>query len=180
MAGMAKVRRYGGVGGMAPPWSARCVQESRSFENSYIPENPRTPKPLTFSKNRLRGAKNRSNISPIKFVVNFGMLHLGTPTTPTDSAKRSLNVITILWTFKLGRREYIPTRHRVDQVRMMLEITRPLSAMLMQGRSKSGYVFTIGNTAISWRSCKETLVATSTNHSELLALYEATRECVWL
>ncbi|KAL4556929.1 hypothetical protein LXL04_035096 [Taraxacum kok-saghyz] len=39
--------------------------ESRSFENSYIPENPRTPKPLTFPKNRLRGAKNRSNISPV-------------------------------------------------------------------------------------------------------------------
>ena len=49
-----------------------------------------------------------------------------------------------------------------------------------KGRSQSGYVFTIGNTAISWRSCKQTLVATSTNHSELLALYEATRECVWL
>ncbi|KAL4572800.1 hypothetical protein LXL04_019585 [Taraxacum kok-saghyz] len=42
-----------------------AARESRSFENSYIPENPRTPKPLTFSKNRLRGAKNRSNISPI-------------------------------------------------------------------------------------------------------------------
>ncbi|KAL4561010.1 hypothetical protein LXL04_033170 [Taraxacum kok-saghyz] len=38
---------------------------SRSFENSYIPENPRTPKPLTFSKNRLRWAKNRSNTSPV-------------------------------------------------------------------------------------------------------------------
>jgi hypothetical protein len=49
-----------------------------------------------------------------------------------------------------------------------------------KGRSQSGYVFTIGNTAISWRSRKQTLVATSTNHSELLALYEATRECVWL
>ncbi|KAL4565499.1 hypothetical protein LXL04_029597 [Taraxacum kok-saghyz] len=43
----------------------RHLKESRSFENSYIPENPRTPKPLTFSKNRLRGAKNRSNISPV-------------------------------------------------------------------------------------------------------------------
>ncbi|KAL4563243.1 hypothetical protein LXL04_027283 [Taraxacum kok-saghyz] len=41
------------------------LYKSRSFENSYIPENPRTPKPLTFSKNRLRGAKNRSNISPV-------------------------------------------------------------------------------------------------------------------
>ncbi|KAL4573093.1 hypothetical protein LXL04_019886 [Taraxacum kok-saghyz] len=36
-----------------------------SFENSYIPENPKTPKPLTFSKNRLRVAKNRSNTSPV-------------------------------------------------------------------------------------------------------------------
>ncbi|KAL4576393.1 hypothetical protein LXL04_012486 [Taraxacum kok-saghyz] len=35
-----------------------------SFENSYIPENPRTPKPLTFSKNRLREAKNRSKTRP--------------------------------------------------------------------------------------------------------------------
>ncbi|KAL4571274.1 hypothetical protein LXL04_018032 [Taraxacum kok-saghyz] len=36
---------------------ARSHMKSRSFENSYIPENPRTPKPLTFSKIRLRGAK---------------------------------------------------------------------------------------------------------------------------
>ncbi|KAL4591767.1 hypothetical protein LXL04_004738 [Taraxacum kok-saghyz] len=38
---------------------------SGSFENSYIPENPRTLKPLTFPKNRLRGAKNRSNTCPV-------------------------------------------------------------------------------------------------------------------
>ncbi|KAL4574299.1 hypothetical protein LXL04_021128 [Taraxacum kok-saghyz] len=43
----------------------RFDKDSISFENSYIPENPRTPKPLTFSKNRLRGAKNRSNKSPV-------------------------------------------------------------------------------------------------------------------
>lgn len=48
------------------------------------------------------------------------------------------------------------------------------------GKSQNGYVFLINNTAISWRSQKQTLVATSTNHSELIALYEATRECVWL
>ncbi|KAL4556653.1 hypothetical protein LXL04_034807 [Taraxacum kok-saghyz] len=33
--------------------------------NSYISENQRTFKPLTFSKNRLRRVKNRSNTSPI-------------------------------------------------------------------------------------------------------------------
>ncbi|KAL4587854.1 hypothetical protein LXL04_000728 [Taraxacum kok-saghyz] len=51
--------------GPFPQKSSKWSFESRSFENSYIPENPRTPKPLTFSKNRLRGAKNRSNISPV-------------------------------------------------------------------------------------------------------------------
>ena len=44
-------------------------------------------------------------------------------------------------------------------------------------RSKTGFVFICGGTAISWTSCKQTLVATSTNHSEIIALYEAAREC---
>ncbi|KAL0363962.1 UNVERIFIED_CONTAM: Retrovirus-related Pol polyprotein from transposon TNT 1-94 [Sesamum angustifolium] len=46
--------------------------------------------------------------------------------------------------------------------------------------SQSGYVLMYGGTAISWRSTKQTLVATSSNHAELIALYEAGRECVWL
>jgi hypothetical protein len=47
-------------------------------------------------------------------------------------------------------------------------------------RSQTGYVFLHGGTAMSWKSSKRTLVATSTNHSEIIALYEASRECVWL
>ncbi|XP_048604757.1 secreted RxLR effector protein 161-like [Brassica napus] len=49
-----------------------------------------------------------------------------------------------------------------------------------KARSQTGYVFTIGGTAISWRSQKQTLVATSSNHAETIALHEACRECVWL
>ena len=48
-----------------------------------------------------------------------------------------------------------------------------------KARSQIGYIFTYGNTAISWRSVKQTMVATSSNHSEILAMYEASRECVW-
>ncbi|KAL4591474.1 hypothetical protein LXL04_004440 [Taraxacum kok-saghyz] len=51
-----KTKENGREGGM---------KELGSFENSYITENPRTPKPLTFSKNRLRGAKNRSKTRPV-------------------------------------------------------------------------------------------------------------------
>ncbi|KAM2445719.1 hypothetical protein PS1_016269 [Malus domestica] len=49
-----------------------------------------------------------------------------------------------------------------------------------KARSQNGYVFTNGDTAISWRSTKQTLVATSSNHSEIIALHEASRECSWL
>ncbi|KAK9101196.1 hypothetical protein Scep_024626 [Stephania cephalantha] len=49
-----------------------------------------------------------------------------------------------------------------------------------KARSQTGYVFTCGNTVVSWKSVKQTMVATSSNHSEVLAIHEASRECVWL
>ncbi|KAJ9566486.1 hypothetical protein OSB04_002452 [Centaurea solstitialis] len=48
------------------------------------------------------------------------------------------------------------------------------------GRSQTGYEFTMGGTAISWSSTKHTMTATSSNHAEILAIHEASRECVWL
>ena len=47
-------------------------------------------------------------------------------------------------------------------------------------KSQTGYVFLCGGNAISWRSIKQTMVTTSSNHLEMIALYEASRECVWL
>ena len=47
-------------------------------------------------------------------------------------------------------------------------------------KSQTGYVFTYGNTAISWKSQKQTLVATSSNHAEIIAPHEASKECRWL
>ena len=45
-------------------------------------------------------------------------------------------------------------------------------------RSQSGYLFTSGGTAISWRSSKQSITATSSNHAEIIAIHEASRECV--
>ena len=36
-----------------------------------------------------------------------------------------------------------------------------------KGISQIGYTFTYGETAISWRSTKQTLAATSSNHAKL-------------
>ncbi|KAM1346511.1 hypothetical protein ACFX2H_035549 [Malus domestica] len=49
-----------------------------------------------------------------------------------------------------------------------------------KARSQTGYVFKNGDTSISWRSTKQTLVATSSNHSKILVLHEASHECSWL
>ena len=46
--------------------------------------------------------------------------------------------------------------------------------------SQTDYVSCYNSTAISWRSTKQTLVITSTNHSEIISLYKAKKECVWL
>ena len=48
------------------------------------------------------------------------------------------------------------------------------------GKSQTGYVFIKNGAPISWKSSKQTVTATSTNHAELLAFHEACREAVWL
>ena len=49
-----------------------------------------------------------------------------------------------------------------------------------KSKSQTWYVFNCNGTAISWRSVKQTMVVTSSNHSKILAIHEASRECVWL
>ena len=47
-------------------------------------------------------------------------------------------------------------------------------------KSTSGYVFTLGGAAISWRSTKQTCIARSTMESEFIALDKAGEEAEWL
>jgi hypothetical protein len=47
-------------------------------------------------------------------------------------------------------------------------------------KSQTTFVFLHEGTTISWKSYKHTLIDTSTNHSKIIALYEAARECAWL
>ena len=49
-----------------------------------------------------------------------------------------------------------------------------------KGRSQIGYVFNYNGTAISWRFVKQAMVTTLSNHLEILAIHEASRECIWL
>jgi hypothetical protein len=49
-----------------------------------------------------------------------------------------------------------------------------------ESKSTSGYVFTIGGGAVSWRSSKQTCIARSTMESEFIALDKAGEEAEWL
>ncbi|XP_075515360.1 secreted RxLR effector protein 161-like [Primulina tabacum] len=47
-----------------------------------------------------------------------------------------------------------------------------------KAKSLTGYVFTRGDAAISWKSVKQSLTVTSSNHSEIIAMHETSRECL--
>ena len=49
-----------------------------------------------------------------------------------------------------------------------------------KARSQIGYVFNCNETAISWRSFKQTMVVISSNHSKIITIHEASRKCIWL
>ena len=47
-------------------------------------------------------------------------------------------------------------------------------------KSTSGYIFIMTGEVVSWRSVKQTLIATSTMEAELISCFEATSQGVWL
>jgi hypothetical protein len=116
-----------------------------------------------------------NNTQPdIAFAVNLLAIHSAIPTerqwTGVKNILRYLNGTKDLGLFFQRRTD--PSMIRYADVDYLSD---PRSA-----RSHTGFVFLHGGTAISWKSSKPTLVVTSTNHSEITVLYEASRECVWL
>ncbi|GJW63075.1 retrotransposon protein, putative, ty1-copia subclass [Tanacetum coccineum] len=51
---------------------------------------------------------------------------------------------------------------------------------IKDSRSTSGYVFTLGGAAISWKSSKQTVIAKSTMESEFITLDKCREEAEWL
>jgi hypothetical protein len=47
-------------------------------------------------------------------------------------------------------------------------------------KSTSGYLFTLAGGAISWRSSKQKLVASSTMHAEFIACHDTIGQVIWL
>lgn len=47
-------------------------------------------------------------------------------------------------------------------------------------KSRTGFIYTLGSTAIAWGSDKQGCLTTSTTVAELVALAESTKETTWL
>jgi hypothetical protein len=47
-------------------------------------------------------------------------------------------------------------------------------------KSISGYIFTLANGAISWKSSKQTITTSSMMYAEFVTCYEATGQAEWL
>ena len=53
-------------------------------------------------------------------------------------------------------------------------------ADLDKRRSLTGYVFTVGSCAVSWRATLQSVVTLSTTEAEYMAVSEACKELIWL
>jgi hypothetical protein len=47
-------------------------------------------------------------------------------------------------------------------------------------KSQTGYVYILNGGVVSWRSCKQSVIAHSTTEAEYMAISEASREGVWI
>ncbi|KAL6329782.1 hypothetical protein AAG906_037488 [Vitis piasezkii] len=69
-------------------------------------------------------------------------------------------------------------RYQSNPVMRYLKGTRDYK--LTYRKSTSGYVFLLAGGAISWRSAKQTLVATSTTEAKFVSCFEATSQAIWM
>jgi hypothetical protein len=110
----------------------------------------------------------------IAFAVNLLARYSATPT------KRHWVGVTTIFRYLNGTRD-LGLFYRKNQDRNLLGYTNAgYLSDPHNAKSQTSFVFLNGGTTISWKLFKQTLVSTSTNHSEIIALYEASRECVWL
>nr|AAP46197.1 putative gag-pol polyprotein [Oryza sativa Japonica Group] len=79
-----------------------------------------------------------------------------------------------------GTKDYMLTYKKSEELEVLGYSDADFAGCVDTKKSTSGYVFTLANGAISWKSSKQTLTTSSTMQAEFLACYEATGQAVWL
>jgi hypothetical protein len=79
-----------------------------------------------------------------------------------------------------GTKEYMLTYKRVDNLEIEGYTDSDLGGCPDDRKSTSGYIFMLAGGAISWKSKKQTIVASSTMQAEFIACYVAATHAAWL
>ncbi|KAF3627411.1 putative vicilin-like antimicrobial peptides 2-2-like [Capsicum annuum] len=109
----------------------------------------------------------------LKVFYMDGVHHLSTP-----MVVRSLNVTKDSFQPQEKNEEILVLKYHilVQSVSINLPIQKRYLFDLHKAQSQTGYVFICGGTVISWRSPKLSIVATSSNHAEIIVIHEASHE----
>ncbi|KAH9741472.1 Integrase catalytic domain-containing protein [Citrus sinensis] len=110
----------------------------------------------------------------IAFIVGMLGRYLSNP--GIDHWKAAKRVMRYLQRTK----EYMLTYRRSDQLEIIGYSDSDFAGCQDSRRSTSGYIYMLAGGAISWRSAKQTLVASSTMAAEFVACYEASNQGIWL
>ena len=77
-------------------------------------------------------------------------------------------------------KDYMLTYRRSDQLEIIGYSDSDYAGCQDSRKSTSGYIYLLVGGAISWKSVKQTLVASSTMEAEFVACYEASNHGIWL
>ena len=77
-------------------------------------------------------------------------------------------------------RDYMLTYRRSEQLEVIGYTDSDFAGCVDSMKSTSGYIFMMAGGAVSWKSAKQSLVASSTMAAEFVACFEASNHGVWL
>ncbi|KAH9737203.1 Integrase catalytic domain-containing protein [Citrus sinensis] len=77
-------------------------------------------------------------------------------------------------------KDFVLTYQQSDYLNIVGYSDADFAGCLEDKKSTSGYIFMMAGGAISWKSVKQTLIASSTMEAEYVACFEATRHALWM
>ena len=79
-----------------------------------------------------------------------------------------------------GTKDYMLMYRQTNNLDLVGYFDADFAGCVDSHKSTSGYIFIMASGAVSWRSVKQTLIATSTMEAEFVSCFEATSQVVWL
>ncbi|RVX07135.1 Retrovirus-related Pol polyprotein from transposon TNT 1-94 [Vitis vinifera] len=110
----------------------------------------------------------------IAYIVGMLGRYLSNP--GMDHWKKAKRVMRYLQRTK----DYMLTYRRSSHLEIVGYSDSDFAGCLDSRRSTSGYIFMLAGGAVSWKSVKQTLIASSTMEAEFIACYEASNHGIWL